>query len=309
MNYISGLLGFAVGDAFAAPVEGTKREELLAKPVTKMMDDENQFFEVGTWTDNTSLTIATIDSINAKCSIDYSDIMNKFSIYKQHSEYTPSKETINLDITVAKSIDKYIINKGNPIENGDEKSTSNGSLKRILPIAYYALEKHLKDTEILELTNNISSLTNKNEECKMACYIFVRYVMFLLNGKDKLAAYNMTRAVDYTSYSENTISNFSRILKNDISKYKLVEIDSSSNVVETLETVLWVFLNTDNYKDAIVGSTNLGGSTSTISSLTGSLAGITYGLDSIPEEWSSKLLRKDYLIDFFEEFSENKYNK
>ncbi|HIS19190.1 MAG TPA: ADP-ribosylglycohydrolase family protein, partial [Candidatus Coprovivens excrementavium] len=78
-------------------------------------------------------------------------------------------------------------------------------------------------------------------------------------------------------------------------------------IVDSLEACIWVLLQTDNYKSAIIGAINLGEDTDTIGALTGGLAGIIYGYDFIPEEWKDKIARKEYLLDIFEEFSENKY--
>ena len=131
--------------------------------------------------------------------------------------------------------------------------------------------------------------------------------MFLLNGKDKLAAYNMTKAVDYTMFSDVAREPYKRLLEGDISKLTVDDIKSTGYVVDTLEACIWVLLKSENYKEAIIGAINLGDDTDTIGALTGGLAGIIYGYDYIPEEWKNEIARKEYLLDIFEEFSENIY--
>ena len=42
---------------------------------------------------------------------------------------------------------------------------------------------------------------------------------------------------------------------------------------------------------------NLGRDTDTIAAIAGSMAGIIYGLQTIPMEWLNALLKKDYLFD------------
>ena len=96
-------------------------------------------------------------------------------------------------------------------------------------------------------------------------------------------------------------------IKEDITKFKISEINSSGYIVDTLEACLWVLLKSENYKEAIIGAINLGEDTDTIGALTGGLAGIVFGYDFIPEEWKEQIARKEYLLDIFEEFSENKY--
>ena len=309
LKYIDGLMGFVVGDAMGVPLEGKNRKELLKKPITKMTGYGVHNMPEGTWSDDTSMMIATIDSINSKNGIDYEDIALKFAAYKNHAQYTPDHEVFGLGSTCAKAIDRFEENHDDPVTCGltEIESNGNGSLMRILPVAYYAVETHLKDIEVLELVKNISSITHAHEISIMGCYIYTRFAMFLLNGKDKYSAYSMTKCVDYTMFSEETRAYYDRLLKEDIAKLKIKDIHSSGFVIDTLEACLWVLLKSENYKEAIIGAINLGGDTDTIAALVGGLAGIIYGYDFIPQEWLETIARKEYLLDIFEEFSENKY--
>lgn len=309
LKYIDGLMGFVVGDSLGVPLEFKSRKELLEHPVTKMIGYGTHNMPEGTWSDDTSLLIATIDSINAKCDIDLTDIANKFVSWKNHAEYTPYHEVFDIGNTCRKAISKYDEERFDPTKCGlsSINDNGNGSLMRILPIAYYAIEKKLKDFEVLELVRQVSSITHAHEISIMGCYIYVRFVMFLLNGKDKLSAYSMTKCVDYTMFSEETRQEYNRLIKDDINKYKIKDIKSSGYVVDTLEACIWVLLQSENYKEALIGAVNLGEDTDTIGALTGAVAGIVYGYESIPAAWIEKIARKEYLLDIFEEFSENKY--
>ncbi len=309
LKYIDGLMGFVVGDAMGVPLERKSREELLKKPVTKMTEFGSHNMPAGTWSDDTSMMIATIDSINSKNGIDYEDIALKFVAYKDHAQYTPDHEVFGMGGTTIKALDRFAETHDDPTTNGltEIESNGNGSLMRILPIAYYAVETHLKDMEVLQLVKNISSITHAHELSVLGCYIYTRFAMFLLNGKDKYSAYSMTKCVDYTMFSEEAQKYYERLLKDDISKLKIKDIHSSSFVVDSLEACIWVLLKSESYKEAIIGAINLGGDTDTIAALTGGLAGIINGYDFIPKEWVDKIARKEYLLDIFEEFSENKY--
>ncbi len=309
LKYISGLMGFVVGDAMGVPLEFQSREELLKKPITKMIGYQTHNVPEGTWSDDTSMLIATIDSINAKLTIDYDDIALKFVSWKYHADYTPYKEVFDIGNTCNAAISKYNEQRKDPLSCGlkDINSNGNGSLMRILPIAYYAVAKRLKDFEIIELVKNISSITHAHPISQMGCYIYVRFIMFLLNDKDKFSAYSMTKCVDYSMFGEEAEKAYARLLKDDITKYKLKDINSTSYIVDTLEATIWVSLKSENYKEAIIGAINLGEDTDTIAALTGAVCGIIYGYDQIPEQWLEPIARREYLMDIFEEFSENKY--
>ena len=309
LKYFDGLMGFVVGDAMGVPVEFKSREELLKKPVTKMIGYGTHNMPEGTWSDDTSMMIATIDSINSKNGIDYEDMALKFAAFKNHAQYTATHEVFDIGNTCARAIDRFEENHDDPLTCGEKSidSNGNGSLMRILPIAYYAVARHLKDNEVLELVRNVSSITHAHEISIMGCYIYTRFAMFLLNGKDKYSAYSMTKCVDYTMFDEETQKYYDRLLKEDISKLTVDDIRSTGFVVDSLEACLWVLLKSESYTEAIIGAVNLGDDTDTIGALTGGLAGIVFGYDYIPKEWLDKIARKEYLLDIFEEFSENKY--
>jgi len=147
---------------------------------------------VGSWSDDISMELATIDSIINKNDINYDDIMNNFMLW---------------------------IEKGTPVlkcGNMEKEHMSNGSLMRILPIALYSYVKKLSDSEIQELTNNVSALTHRHESVQLACFIYVMYVIDLLNDIDKDTAYMNMRKRKY-NYSQESIDLYSRLLKEDIS--------------------------------------------------------------------------------------------
>ena len=75
---------------------------------------------------------------------------------------------------------------------------------------------------------------------------------------------------------------FHRLLNNEIYSLSKDGISSSGYVIDTLEAVLWSFLLSNNYEEAIIFTAiNLGDDTDTIADLTGGLADIYYGFNLI----------------------------
>ena len=294
-----GVFGHAIGDAMGVPVEFCIREKLLAHPVTKMIGYGSHDVPAGTWSDDTSMEIATMDSmINQGGRINCEDIMMNFYYWLKDAKYTPYGEVFDAGRTCIKSIINF--SKGYDIlECGqkDEYSNGNGSLMRILPIAYYCYYNKLKEEEIFEVVKNVSSLTHAHEISVLGCYIYVNYIIKLLEGKDKFESYNLIKLIDYSMFTEESLEVYKRVLKEDIEKYSIDEIKSSGYVVDTLEASFWILLNASSFKEAIIGAINLGNDTDTIAAITGSMAGILYGYNSIPQEWLDKLAKRDYIED------------
>ena len=298
-----GIIGHAIGDAMGVPIEFTLRENLLDNPVTEMLGHGTYDVEKGSFSDDTSMEIALIDSYVKKEEFDYDDIMNNFFFFFFEGKFTPDDKLFDIGITCSTAVNNYL--KGTPpLESGldDYNSNGNGSLMRILPVVYYAHYKKLKQVEILELVRKVSSLTHRHEISIIGCYLYVNYVLNIINGKDKYAALSMLKALDLSMFKEENVEKYHRILEDNLKDLKLNDIRSSGYIVDSLEAALWVVLNTDSYSSSIIGAINLGEDTDTIGAITGSITGILYGYNSIPKSWLESLRKREYLEQYCRSF-------
>ena len=297
-NLKASLYGYVVGDAVGFPLKDKKRKDLLKKPVNEMLSLDG-YHDIGYWSINSSFVIATLDSIveNEK-RINYSDIMRKYIECTHTNKYlSGNKVSKEVDEVITNALNEFKEDKS-PTECGSKKyeDNNNKSLSRMLPIVLYCYYRNVEDDDIYNLVKKYSSLTHSHQLSVMACFIYTKFMLAIIKGKDKITAYNIIKCIDYEKYfRKETISEFTRIINNSLYELKIDEIQSTSNVVDTLETVFWVILNTNNYQQAIVGAINLGGDSNTIGGLVGSIAGILYGVDSIPSKWIDSLKKKDLI--------------
>ena len=302
-----GIIGLAVGDAMGVPLEFFKREHLINNPVTTMLGEQSHNMPKGSWSDDTSLNLALIDSINNKKKIDLYDIGQNFIEWGERGKYTPTGQMFGIGRTTLRSIanlEKGIL-KPEKCGGTSESDNGNGSIMRILPLAYYCYSKQLSEKEIYETVKNVSSITHGHEISVMGCFIYVLYGIELLKGKNLDQAYKTIKRTKYNCYfAEDTINRYDRILKNNIKKYELDDIKSSGYVIDTLEATLWVLLNTKSYNQAIIGAINLGGDADTIGACVGGLAGIHYGFNKINPKWINELLKLDYIVELCNKFNE-----
>ena len=300
------LYGFIVGDAMGVPIEFEDREKLINKPVTSMLGYGSHDVEAGVYSDDTSMTLATMDSIIKQNGIiNYNDIADKFCNWVNNNEYTATNKVFDIGMTTKYALIKYFNNKIDATMCGGTNinENGNGSLMRMLPIALYCFYKNIKgDNEIFTLVKNSSSITHAHDISILGCYIYVRYVISLLETKNKISSYNFIKKLDYSMFIEEVKLEYSRILFSDISILNINDVNSSGYVVDTLEAVFWIILNCSSYNESIIGAINLGGDTDTIGAITGSIAGILYGYDNISKRWISKLKNKDYIDEIIIKF-------
>lgn len=303
MNSKDGIIGLAIGDAMGIPIELMPREELIENPIIYMKSGGIHGQTKGTWSDETSMTLATMDSIINCCGISTEDMGNKLLEWLENSKYTVASKRFDVEQTTLIALSRFEKYR-NPYESGVDldDSNGNGAIFRMLPIAYYCYSMQLKEVEIFNIVKKVCCITHAHEVSVLGCYIYVLYTIKLLEGKTKLEAYRDIQRKNYTEFSDNIINVYNRILDKDIYRISLEAIRSTTYIVDTLEAVLWTILNTNSFNQAIIGAINLGNDTDAIGACTGGLAGIIYGIKSINSEWRLDLKRYSYIRGICNEF-------
>ena len=97
--WLDGIMGVVVGDALGCPVQFMSREEIASRPegtVTGMEAGGVYQMPEGTWTDDSSMTLALLDSINELGEVDLEDIMDSLTCWYYEGEYTPFGEAFDI---------------------------------------------------------------------------------------------------------------------------------------------------------------------------------------------------------------------
>ena len=280
MKVENGIIGFVVGDTMGVPVEFNSREKLLLNPVTEMLEYGTHNMPKGCWSDDTSMTLATMDSIIKCKEINTNDMADRFIKWYRNGEYTATGIMFDIGTTTQQALVRYQrgIDIASKCGGEREYDNGNGSLMRMLPIAYYCYLKGLEDTEILKIVKEVSSITHRHPISILGCYIYVRLAIELLKEKELLQAYQEIKKLDYSYFPEDTIYKYERILNNDIGLYNIHDISSNGYIVSTLEAVIWSLINSKSFNEAIIKAINLGEDTDTVGACVGGLAGIYYGI-------------------------------
>ncbi len=259
--------GLTVADAMGLPVQFKERGSYYVDAMTGYGAFN---MPEGSWSDDTSMTLATCDSIRCLGKMDVEDIRSRFAKWLNEGEYTPFGHAYDVGITCDMAIRT---GRG----QADEWANGNGSLMRIIPLAFV---DNITDEEIAE----VSAITHAHTRSKKGCIYYVRIAQGLLAGQ------NLKECIMEIIPEE---SKYGRI--RHIEMLTEDEISSSGYIVDTFEAAMWCLLTTDNYRDCIVKAVNLGDDTDTVGAVAGGLAGILYGYDGIPEEWIEALKAKDVI--------------
>lgn len=293
MKVKDGMIGLIIGDALGVPVEFTSRQYLRENPVTGMRGHGTYNQPKGTWSDDSAMAIATMHSIVQKQGIDYDDIMEKFLDWIHDARYMQGNITFDYGITTGSALMNY--EHDTPaLESGltGERDNGNGSLMRILPLAF------LKDIDY-ETIENVSALTHAHKRSKIACVLYVEIARSMLENDLTIEEHIQTSCDKIKEYYNDSpeLEHFERIFNNELD-----ELSGKGYVIYTFEVVVHCLLTTDNFKDAVLKAVNIGGDTDTNAAICGGLAGIYYGYDSIPIDWIGEVDKIDKVLSLCEKF-------
>lgn len=320
--WLDGIMGVAVGDALGDAVQFMSRDQVLARGLVTGMESGGAFnTPVGTWTDDSSMTLATLSSIVENELIDLDDIMKRFVAWLKEGEYTPFGYAFDVGMTCEQAISSYY-RRGdvNTCGRTGERANGNGALMRIMPACLYYYnatnKQNIPEDDAVEGVIRVAGLTHNHLRTNMCNVIYFYMIKSILDDKSKGATRplidtlqeGINNALIYwgkDAKNHDEMTHLSRLF--DLGDFKKVasdEISSSGYVIHTIEAAIWSLINTDSFKEALLKAVNLGDDADTVGAVTAGLAGLYYGYDAIPDEWVSVIQKRKWI----ESLCERAYN-
>lgn len=289
-KFYNGIMGLVVGDALGVPVEFRKRDTFT---VTDMIGYGTYNQPPGTWSDDSSLTLATLDSMAKLGKVDPADIMQNFFYWLNDGMFTPYGKVFDVGGGTRRALARFANGKDAAKCGGKTRmDNGNGALMRILPVAMMP-DRTYKQVDIL----SVAHLTHAHLISDFACLVYTVIVENLMDGLNKEEAVSVgIQRLQHNVENISMLTEYNRLP--NIQTLKRAEIRSSGYVVDTLEAALWCFLNTNTYRNCVLTAVNLGEDTDTVAAVAGGLAGIYYGCggeSGVPDKWISQIPRRDWI--------------
>lgn len=283
------VLGLAVGDALGMPYETGKRGTFDIREDTH--DGMRGFrkgmpawwyesdLPPGTWTDDTAMVLAEMESIARLGRIDLDDLMRSFCRWYDDGAFTPHGQAIGAGRRTVASLERYRSGM-EPLRCGGAapEDNGNGSLMRMLPFVFLPGLMARSGVTV----RDVSAITHAHPIAVKACEIYVDFARRLMRGEGKSSA-----AASLAGHGEP----FDRL--GSLVTLPEQDILSTGYVVHSLEAALWSFLTTDSYEECVLTAVQLGGDTDTNAAIAGSLAALCY---PVPEKWIAQLQGRESIL-------------
>jgi ADP-ribosyl-[dinitrogen reductase] hydrolase len=158
-------------------------------------------------------------------------------------------------------------------------AAGNGSLMRLAPIPMFYFPDLQKT---IYFAAQSSRTTHGATECLEACQLFAEMLFHAFSGRDK-------EEILFQITFEPSMPNIKNISSGSYCNKQIDQIKGSGYVVESLESALWCFYQTNTFEAAILEAANLGDDADTTAAICGQIAGAYYGESGIPQKWLERL--------------------
>lgn len=271
------LIGLAVGDAVGTSVEFMARGSF--PPVISVTGGGPFNLNKGQWTDDTSMALCMAASFIENKKFDPADQIERYSRWRNEGYMSSTGTCFDIGNTVQDALQKYAVS-GYPYSGSqDPASAGNGSLMRLAPVV---IANYRDKNQLLEQAGNSSKTTHGCEEAVESCKLFSAQLFMAMQDKNKQ---NILKGHGY----EPTAIKVNDIAQGRYLKKTYDDLNGSGYVINTLETALWCFNNTNSFRDAILMTVNVGDDADTTAAVCGQIAGAYYGYQEIPQEWRKTL--------------------
>ncbi len=274
-----GIWGHLVGDAIGVPYE-FKAPEKIGTVTFGATGTHGQ--PPGTWSDDGALTLATLDSL-LSVGFDLEDQGRRFLAWFEGTAYTPDGDG-RFDVGNATAAAMARLRAGTPaiVAGGrSERDNGNGSLMRILPIALVNRSSTVDD--LVEDAEASSRITHQHRWSQTTCAVYSLVVRALLEGAPPADALATTIGALRRRWTDE----WQR--PDSIAALDLLEAwtkrTGSGFVIDSFWSAWDAFAGAEGYADTIERAIRYGHDTDTTAAIAGGLAGVWWGLESIPAAW------------------------
>jgi len=285
-SFVGSLLGVLVGDSLGAPIEGLDTEE-IAKQYGRVVDHLPSRYGLGSYTDDTDMTILCAESLLNVGQFD-ADAMARHLAKHFDAERRYGRGTIE---ALERINDGMHWSKAAKNIYGTEGSYGNGGAIRVVPLA---LVYAGNTTNLAQHALASSILTHGHPLAATGAGLQAQAIAQCINARKKISPdkfiAELTSHLQYLPESQAYSDQFEempKLLKANASPLEVANtLGNNMYAHESVPTAIYCFLQASNsFEDAVCFALAVGGDTDSIASMTGAIAGAYLGSRAIPQRW------------------------
>lgn len=284
-SMIGSFYGALVGDALGVPYEFhfmdiPPRYEIEMQPPVGF-NRAHSGTPIGTWSDDGALMLALTASLAHNPSLELDDFAKRMCNFWHNGEYAVDRRMFDIGFQTQQGLAEFEAGTPASLSGGaDVRDNGNGSLMRVLPVAYLVCD----DKETARVAMEQGLPTHRHVRSQLVCALYVLTIKNINRGLPLLEALSAATKMVTELYDEEHHEELELILN---AGEKLGT--GTGYVVDSFWSAFESVMETDTLEDALKYAISLGNDTDTTACVAGGLAGALYGYNAIPERWLKDL--------------------
>ena len=268
------IFGTIVGDALFAPIEFSSK--LGHKWVDKMESGGVWGLPAGYYTDDSSMMLCIMQGFLDNPEHYTKSIAEAFCKWWHDGLWSSNGRCFDIGRSCSSGLRSF--ERTGNLVNGGEHSRGCGGIMRFASswMVEYKASGDKMAVRHLGAMLDINNIDHYNSEC--------------IEAVVKLASI----------YNRHLLDNMRTEEKSEYKNWK--EATGGFDAHGCLETALWAFNTTNNFRDAVIASGNVGGDTDSVAAVAGGIAGSYYGYKAIPRDWLGDIHEFTKLNAFVDKF-------
>ena len=290
LSTVSGLLlGGAVGDAMGAPFEGLWSESIPTRDSLQSGYHDYYGFPTGQYTDDTQLTLATIESIVSQGEINLQDIARRIAeLWRHHSVIGPGG-------ACTQAAERFLATGDYRNMGAPDGQAGNGTAMRTAALGVWFGTDH---DSLIASVADISRLTHQDSRSVAGGVVIAMAANLLSRADTNLDPEKFChRLADSCRGINQEMATLLAKLPSEMNSDSVLEfiahagqatpefqrpIISPFVIPTVLAAIYCVVLHPDSWIGSVTAAIQLGGDVDTLGSIVAALSGARHGIDAIP---------------------------
>ena len=290
-----GLYGLLIGDALGVPYEFHASSKLPSYEKIEMnppfgFQRAHAGIKAGTWSDDGAQALCLLDSLINCERFCLNDFSKRLLAWYEEGLWAVDGNVFDVGIQTSEALCAYRAGILSPEKCGlvRPNGKGNGALMRVLPLVLW---HRGTDRELVLDAHSQCMITHGHLCNQVCCALYCLVARGLLDGMDFHAAIQNGIHILRDIYSE--MPEYEQEFEWSVRPDEPWEGNGSGYVVDCLRSAFMIMNSAANYEDAVKRAVKLGDDTDTTACVTGGLAGILFGFQSIPKRWYAALRGKE----------------
>lgn len=246
----------------------------------------------GTWSDDGSQLLCLLQSLSDNAgTLNLTDFGKQLVRWRKEAWHQAGGTVFDCGVATGTALSRLA--GGIPAEkagSASERSLGNGSLMRVLPAALAPCYWGVPAADVISIAATQSIVTHAHPIALMCCAIYAQLAyLWLLDPAVPVAAAVASAASEVSKHPIAADPAMQVVILKIVEAIGDGQPSGSGYCVSTLATAVWSIEHSNDYLSVVRSVIQLGGDTDTTACVTGGLAAIRYGLDSVPDDWWPQL--------------------